>query len=160
MGWEKLLDILPGLERWWKRFRYPARVEINAEWRSDMVNPLYGPISYHREMTLTVVAGKVDEFVVAGGEIQARASSPDSWTAVADVGNHTHKLPHTVNSNRSWSMRVDGESLARDIEQILDRTENSMEVRAPLHDHHGTTLESPRVETSLEELKERKKESI
>lgn len=101
--------------------------------------------------SVKVVASKDEEVVVAGGDVEARASPSHRWRPVSPL-EPSLSLPVEVKSNRSWSGEIEGETLAEAVEGALEPS-GTIQFRVGAEDHHGTAIESYTLETTLEELR-------
>lgn len=154
----KLLDLLPWGERVWQKLRYPPRIEIGLDWEVAPVTTLAGPLKLYRMVSVEIIASKGEEFVVAEGKIEARATASDDWVRVGTL-HLSYELPIDVERNRAWSGQLEGASVAAWIEAAMEPP-TPVELRVTAQDHHGTTVESNTLETSVEELRRKKTEHL
>lgn len=151
--WGQLLGLLPSwgwLVRRWQGLRHPPRVELGLSWNPSPDTTLAGPTVFERIITVEIVAGKTDEFVVADAEMEARAISSDDWTSVVDLTMFNGCLIE-VEANRAWRGELEGWMIAPLIEDVLD-PKGPVQLRVTVQDYHGTTIESGPVETSVRDL--------
>lgn len=153
----KLLDVLEFAAGLWRRFRFGPRIEIDLGWWRPPITTLgTSSTRYWRGISVEVVASKDEEFVVAGGDVEARAASSYRWGPISPLERFL-PLPVEVEPNQSWSDEIEGETLAEVVEEALDPSE-PVQLRVRAEDHHGTALKSNSLETTVEELRREKVE--
>lgn len=157
LEWSTVLDAIARGVRWgrrgWRRWRYGARVDFDLDWKGPPITVLDGsPIEYERGLAVTITASKDDEFQMADGAVEVRPDAVGDWIAAASLDRRL-RLPITVDANRTWDHVMYGESLADDIMEAIDPGgAEPIQLRIRIEDHHGVTLVSDPLTTSIDEL--------
>lgn len=157
LQWGTVLDAIAHAARWgrrgWRRWRYGARIDLNLDWKGPPITVLDGsPIEYERGLAVTIIASKDDEFRMADGTVEARPDARGDWTAAVSL-DRLLRLPITVDANRTWNHVMYGESIADAIVNAIDSGGTEpVELRIRVEDHHGASLVSDPLTTTIDEL--------
>lgn len=134
----------------WRRFRFGPQVRIELGWDHLPIFIPGHPSPDWRAIGIIVTASRDEEFVVAGGTVQAKTLDDKQWNDIVDLDRHL-QIPFEVPKNRARDFKISGGTLSKEIRRHLGSVV-SVELRVVIHDYHRIQLVSDPIAVDLMEL--------
>lgn len=145
-----LAGFIPNPSTLYRKVRYKGRVRLALGWRGAGIYFFDRPNKSWRTLDVIVTASRDENFVLARGSVEVRASGRREWSHAMPLADAL-QLPITVPQNLEETYRVDGELLAMHIRQILPSVE-SVSIRVRIEDYHRVGMVSDPLNMPVSEL--------